>query len=193
MNGEFRGDLARMLGPVGASPFRRLLFVLLNSELHCVASYRFGRFSARMRRRWGLLALPVEIIYGLWHRWCTHLHHCDIDRRAQIGPGLLLMHRHGITIGPIIAGRDLTVYQNVTVGLRVAHNDQGIPRFGSRIWLGPGATVTGAISVGGGTTISAGSVLSKDVPERSLVAGNPGRVIAADYDNSTMVNAAEAG
>lgn len=177
-----------MLEVVGPSRSRRLMFCLTNSELHCVAAYRFGRFSARVRRRYGLLALPIEVAYGLWHRWCTHLHHCDISRAAQIGPGLLLMHRHGITIGPVIAGRDLTVYQNVTVGLRIAQNDQGVPRFGDRVWLGPGATISGAITVGRGATISAGTVLSKDVAERTLVAGNPGRVIAADYDNSAMLN-----
>ena len=56
------------------------------------------------------------------------------------------------------------------------------------MWIGPGATITGDVTIGDGATISAGSVVSRDVPARALVAGNPGRVIASDYDNSAMLN-----
>ena len=56
------------------------------------------------------------------------------------------------------------------------------------MWIGPGVTITGDITIGDGATISAGSVVSRDVPAGALVAGNPGRVIQADYDNSAMLN-----
>lgn len=98
------------------------------------------------------------------------------------------MHRTGIIIGPVTIGANCTVYQNVTVGMRVARNDQGAPQIGRNAWIGPGATVSGAITIGDGVAISAGSVLSRDVPSKCLVAGNPARVIAQDYDNSAMVN-----
>lgn len=63
-----------------------------------------------------------------------------------------------------------------------------MPQIGDNVWIGPGAVITGAITVGDGATISAGTVLSKDVPAACLVAGNPGRVVARDYDNSGMIN-----
>ncbi|MDN3310120.1 serine acetyltransferase [Microbacterium oryzae] len=191
MRGAFAGDLARMLGGVAPSWRARAAFLLFNSELHCVACYRFGRFTRRMRVRHPIAALPLVVAHRVWNRRCTHQHQCDIHRDAMIGPGLLIMHRGGITVGPARIGPNCTLYQNVTIGMRVAQNDQGVPRIGRNVWIGPGATISGDVSIGDGVTISAGTVLTRDVPSRCLVAGNPGRVIAQDYDNSAMVNAAE--
>lgn len=139
------------------------------------------------------MAIPLIVVHRLWNRWNTHIHHCDIDRTAVIGPGLLLMHRQGIIIGPVVLGVNSVIHHNVTIGQRVAAADQGVPHIGDDVWIGTGAILVGAITVGSGATISAGSVVSRDVPERSLVAGNPGRVIATDYDNSTMINFAMPG
>src|SRR5699024_6482847 len=98
MTGAFRKDLARRL--YGKSTPAKLATILLSSELHCVACYRFGQWVRNLRRRIGPLALPVLVVHRVWNRWCTHMHHCEIDPRAQIGPGLLIMHRTGIIIGP---------------------------------------------------------------------------------------------
>lgn len=187
MNGAFHADLARMRDGGGRSPWARFAFWFMNSEMHCVACYRFGQFAARLRRRTAF-ALPLIVLHRVWHRWCTHLHHCEISRDATIGPGFVIMHRTGVNIGPVVAGADFTVYQNVTVGMRIAKGDRGVPVFGDSVWLGPGATISGPITVGDRVTISAGTVLSRDVPDACLVAGNPGRVIARDYDNTAIVN-----
>ena len=48
--------------------------------------------------------------------------------------------------------------------------------------------IFGDITIGNNVTISAGTVLSKSVPDGSLVAGNPGRVIQRDYDNRSLIN-----
>jgi len=56
------------------------------------------------------------------------------------------------------------------------------------VWIGPGSTITGDITIGNDVTISAGTVLSKSVPDGCLVAGNPGRVIQRDYDNRPMMS-----
>jgi hypothetical protein len=48
--------------------------------------------------------------------------------------------------------------------------------------------IFGGITVGNNVTISAGTVLTKSVPDGSLVAGNPGRIIQCDYDNRLLIN-----
>lgn len=188
--GDFNIDRLRqtaLLYPSARPPKRALLaLMLLNSELHCVAEYRLGRHLRTLRGRDRWLALPLMVLDRIWHRWVTHIHHCSIDGGAQIGPGLLLMHRTGIIVGPSVIGRNCVLHQNVTVGERVAGGLHGIPRIGDNVWIGPGAILSGAITVGEGSTISAGAVVSRDVPARSLVSGNPGRVIARDYDNTSI-------
>lgn len=161
---------------------RRVCFWLTNSEFHCVACYRFGRATLKLQRAHPWLAVTPVLLYRLWNRWATHLHHTDLSRRAEIGPGFLLMHRHGVIIGPAVIGSRCVVHQNVTIGQRIAGGDRRLPRIGDDVWIGPGAVVVGGITVGDGVTVSAGTILSRDVPPGCLVGGNPGRVIAKDYD-----------
>lgn len=188
--GDFAVDrlkqITTLFGAETPSRWTLLRHSLLNSELHCVAEYRWGRQLAELRGGRRLAAFPLRVIDRVWHRWITHIHHCDIDRQARIGPGMLIMHRVGITIGPAVIGSNCVLHQNVTIGERVAGGLHGTPHIGENVWIGPGAILSGAITIGDGATISAGSVVSRDVPARSLVSGNPGRVIAQDYDNRAI-------
>jgi len=189
--GDFAIDLAKMYSiklarTPGVAP--RVALWMFSSELHATACYRYGRF-AKTVRSWNPLAGTILVAsHRLWNRWLTHVDHIDISPRAEIGPGLLVMHRHGVMVGPAVIGSNCVIHQNVTIGQRVAGGDHGVPRIGDNVWIGPGAIITGAIHVGDGATISAGTVLSRDVPADALVGGNPGRVAAQHYDNSALVN-----
>ncbi len=48
---------------------------------------------------------------------------------------------------------------------------------GNDCWLASNVTVCGGVKIGSGTIIGAGSVVTKDIPENCLAAGNPCRVI----------------
>ena len=50
-------------------------------------------------------------------------------------------------------------------------------RIGNGVWIGYGAVVLSGISIGSNSIIAAGSVVTKDVPSKSIVAGNPARII----------------
>lgn len=188
---DFSGDMARtcatFLGTAHPSFPSKLRLWLESSELRCVACYRFGQYADELRRANKVLGTIAVVFHRLWHWRVKHHDHTDIHRRARIGPGLLVMHRVGIIVGPTQIGANCVLHQNVTIGQRVSRAERGMPVIGNNVWIGPGATLTGSITIGDGATISAGSVVSKDVPPKSLVAGNPGRVILRDYDNSAMI------
>lgn len=48
---------------------------------------------------------------------------------------------------------------------------------GHDVWIGHGAVVLPGVSVGTGAAVGAGSVVTKDVPPFTVVAGNPARVL----------------
>lgn len=48
---------------------------------------------------------------------------------------------------------------------------------GKRVWIGSNATVLPGVSIGDGAVIAAGAVVTKDVPENTVVAGVPASVI----------------
>lgn len=43
--------------------------------------------------------------------------------------------------------------------------------------IGTGSTILGGITIGEGAIVGAGSVVTKDVPPRTVVAGNPARIL----------------
>ena len=59
--------------------------------------------------------------------------------------------------------------------------DQGITAQGitieNDVWIGSGAIVTDGVTIGEGAVVAAGSVVTRDVPARTLVAGSPAREI----------------
>ena len=48
---------------------------------------------------------------------------------------------------------------------------------GNNVWIGDKATILGGVIIGDGAVVAANSVVTKDVPAYSVVAGNPARVI----------------
>jgi acetyltransferase-like isoleucine patch superfamily enzyme len=55
-------------------------------------------------------------------------------------------------------------------------------RIGRRCFIGARSVIMPGVTVGDGSVVAAGSVVTKDVPARSIVGGNPARIIRTDID-----------
>jgi serine O-acetyltransferase len=80
-------------------------------------------------------------------------------------------------------GDFVTIGSNVTVGgARARRNQYGetraVPVIGNRVYVATGAKILGGIEIGNHCVIGANAVVTKDVPEYSVVAGVPGKVVA---------------
>jgi acetyltransferase-like isoleucine patch superfamily enzyme len=85
----------------------------------------------------------------------------DIADEVMIGPNVSL-----ITSGhPIEPSRRRACV--VAKPIVIEHN----------VWIAAGATIIGGVTVGENAVVAAGSVVTRDVPPNTLVAGNPARVI----------------
>ena len=116
-------------------------------------------------------------------RVCTSV---DIHPAATIGPGLFIDHATGVVIGETAeVGRDVTLYQGVTLGGTSLEAVKRHPTIGDRVTIGAGAKVLGPVTVGIGSRIGANAVVVRDVPPDSVVVGVPGQVIARSRPRST--------
>ncbi|MOA70338.1 Maltose O-acetyltransferase [compost metagenome] len=49
-------------------------------------------------------------------------------------------------------------------------------KIGNNVWIGGGAIILPGVTVGDNAVIGAGSVVTRDVPARATVVGNPARL-----------------
>jgi serine O-acetyltransferase len=102
----------------------------------------------------------------------------EIHPAATIGKRFFIDHGMGVLIGETTAiGDDVTLYKNVTLGGTSLGHGKRHPTLGNDVVVGTGAAVLGAITVGDGARIGAGSVVVRDVPPGATVVGIPGRVV----------------
>lgn len=75
-----------------------------------------------------------------------------------------------------IIGSHCTIYQGVTVGCISEGKRKGEPIIEDNVVLGPNAVVVGGIHIGKNSIIAGNAFVNFDVPEDSIVIGNPGIV-----------------
>lgn len=61
----------------------------------------------------------------------------------------------------------------VTIGQANRGKLKGAPTIGDQVWIGTGAVVVGNITIGSNVLIAPNSFVNMDVPDYSLVIGNP--------------------
>jgi len=160
---------------------------LWNFELHCIGVYRFGNYSSKLFKKNKFIGILPILLYFMLDYLSRIIHHVQIHRDAEIGPGFHLGHPSNIFIGATKIGRNCNVNHNVTIGHGLGSQRFVVPEFGDNIWIGPGVTITGDCKIGSGSAISAGTIVSKDIPENSLVVGNPGRIINNSYNTAPIL------
>ncbi len=102
----------------------------------------------------------------------------DINPAVPFGKGIMLDHGTGLVIGETaVVGDNVSMLQNVTLGGTGKSDEDRHPKIGNGVLIGAGAKVLGNIAVGDCSRIGAGSVVLKEVPPRTTVAGVPAKVI----------------
>ncbi|WP_445632297.1 sugar O-acetyltransferase [Nostoc sp. DSM 114161] len=71
-----------------------------------------------------------------------------------------------------------TAYHPTEPEIRLSGRELAAPiNIGNNVWIGGNAIICPGVTIGDNTTIGAGSVVTKNIPENVIAAGNPCRVI----------------
>ncbi len=129
--------------------------------------------------------LPARVISHLG-RALTGI---EIHPGARIGEALFIDHGMGVVIGETtVIGDDCHLYQGVTLGGTSTKRAKRHPSLGNRVVVGAGAKIIGAVNIGDGAKIGAGSVVVTNVPPNATVVGVPGHIVAyADPGDETIL------
>lgn len=100
-------------------------------------------------------------------------YHIEIPYTVKIGRGFMMDHAYNITINSkAVIGRNVTMYKGSTIGL----DRSGVPVIGDNVYIGLNATIVGGIHIGNNVLIAPNAFVNFDVPDNSVVLGNPGTI-----------------
>ncbi|HEY2253171.1 MAG TPA: serine acetyltransferase [Planctomycetaceae bacterium] len=139
--------------------------VLLTDGTAGMILYRLMQWSQKWRM------LPLEMLFNKLNGVCCS---CIIGRGAEFGPGFVLIHSQGVVInGQVRGGSNVFIEHQVTIG---ADRRQS-PLLGNDVFIGAGAKIIGAVTIGDGARVGANAVVVQDVPAGATVVGIPARVV----------------
>ena len=175
MNNVFKKDLYRFYGENG-EPFLKKVFRPL--ELKYISMFR----KANMCK-----FLPLKLFYMLRLMRLSNKTQIQIPARTCIGEGLYIGHLGRIVVNPEAKlGKNINISTGVIIGAENRGERKGNPVIGDNCWIGANAVIVGNIKIGSDVLIAPLAYVNFDVPDHSIVIGNPGKIIprkdaTADY------------
>jgi acetyltransferase-like isoleucine patch superfamily enzyme len=140
--------------------------------------------SVILRRFGAVIGQPCDIEWGLiLHNALTGFSNLVIEENCHIGKEVLLDLRAPIQIG---AGSTISMRVTIITHLDMGNAFQGNERYrayarpvviGRHAYIGAAATLLPGVKLGEGCVVAAGALVNHDVPERTVVAGVPARIL----------------
>ena len=154
----------------------KLSLILTYPGIKAIFFYKIANFFAIAK---------FDLIARIISQFSRFLTGIEIHPKAQIGKNLFIDHGMGVVIGETSEiGNNVTIYHNVTLGgiaPSINSNDQRNvkrhPTIEDNVVIGSGAQILGPITVGKNSLIGSNSVITKNVPEKSVMAGIPAKKV----------------
>ena len=127
----------------------------------------------------------MDLIARVISQFSRFLTGIEIHPNAKIGKNLFIDHGMGVVIGETSEiGDNVTIYHMVTLGgisPSINSNEQRDikrhPTLEDNVVIGSGAQILGPITIGKNSLIGSNSVVTKNVSEKSVMAGIPAKKV----------------
>ena len=116
---------------------------------------------------------PIKSLFIKWLRPGNK--YFILSHDMYIAPGFIPSHPFSTIINANYIGENFECRQCTTIGDK--HFKYNRPTIGNNVNCGANAIIIGKIKIGDNVTIGAGCVVIKDIPDNSIVVGNPARII----------------
>lgn len=113
----------------------------------------------------------------------------EIPDQVKVGKGLYINHLGGITINPKAEiGDNANITKGVTIGQTNRGSKKGVPVIGNKVWIGANASIVGKVKIGNNVLIAPNAYVNFNVPNDSIVIGNPAQIISNINATNGYVN-----
>jgi serine O-acetyltransferase len=170
MNNLIEADLFRYGGLTGTKGFLKGLTI---PGFRYIYFLRKVSASKRLSLRW--------IFFNFLKNRYSYKYGFQIPSSTEIGAGLYIGHFGTIIInGKTKIGKNCNIAHSVTIGQANRGKLKGYPIIGDNVWVGTGSVIVGNIKIGSNVLITPNSFINIDVPDYSIVIGNPCKIIKKD-------------
>lgn len=157
-------------------------FFTLQAWLKYLSFSWVPRLRARLYRRYfAALGDNVRIFDAVTIKYPSAIR---VGHNVTINQGCFLAGLGGLDIGSNVmlgAGTKIVTSTHIDEHTDIPMVEQGLAsrpiRIGDDVWTGFNVVILPGLTIGHGSVLAAGTVVTEDVPEYSVVAGVPGRVI----------------
>lgn len=148
---------------------------LLNKDLERYPNTKsVPRFQKYLRKCQTSKNRITKLFYKVIYYKLARKNHIEISVSTKISGGLYIGHPFCITINPAaIIGYNCNIHKGVTIGQENRGVRQGAPVIGDEVWIGVNSTIVGKINIGNDVLIAPNSYVNCDIPDHSIVFGNP--------------------
>jgi serine O-acetyltransferase len=144
---------------------RSLMRGLLSQGFQAILVYRFFRW-LKIRK------IPTQPFRFICERYIEITTGISIPVECKIGKGFRIHHFGGIIFHPSVEiGNNCTIYHEVTIGDKGGYG--GAAKTGDNVMIGAGAKIIGEIIISSNCKIGANCVVDRNIPDNSIVFGNP--------------------
>lgn len=128
-----------------------------------------------------LIGRPVDESFGLFPPFYTDCgKNIHIGKNVFINMGCKFQDQGGIFIGDgALIGHNV-VLATLNHAKSPQNRSSMLPapiHIGKNVWIGANATVLPGVTIGDGAIVAAGAVVTRDIPENTIVGGVPAKVI----------------
>lgn len=109
--------------------------------------------------------------------------------KTDIGEGFYIGHCGRIIINPSAKlGKNINIATGVTIGQENRGTRMGSPTIKDNCWIGMNAVIVGNVTIGSDVLIAPLAYVNFDVPDHSIVIGNPARIIPRENATTGYIN-----
>ena len=160
---------------------------LLKMDMQRYADGRMPMFQRffRLAQKGGICKLVFKPLFVLErNKRCI-----DLSIETKIGGGCYFGHASGITINPhAMIGSNVNIHKGVTIGRENRGSRKGVPVIGNDVWIGINAVIVGNVKIGNDVMIAPNSFVNFDIPDHSIVIGNPSAVKSKMFATEGYIN-----
>lgn len=175
-------------------PYKAWLDGLAEERLEC--KKKIYEYNHLPPERWEERTALIKNILGSTGEY-VHIEepfHCDYGSNIEVGENFFANYNFTVLdVGKVTIGNNAQIAPNVSIytaghpvhpDSRNSGYEYGIDIFiGDNVWIGGNTCILPGVHIGNNVVIGAGSVVTKDIPDNVIAAGNPCRVIREITEN----------